>query len=101
MQSQPDGFERIHINPLSKARLVSQQPVQLGLQGISQGVGKRGQQNARIGMLTCQVRSTVQGNDGLAGARRAGDAGRTVVVSLHPLPLFWVKKNRPFFPRKV
>ena len=44
---------------------------------------------------------TVQRNDGLACARRTGDARRAGVVSLHPLPLLWVQKDRPLFPREI
>lgn len=46
-----------------------------------------------------QVRSAVQGDDGLAGAGRSGNASRAVVVARHPLLLFRVEKNRPLFPR--
>ena len=70
VETQANSLEGMHINPLGKTRLLGQQPVELGLEGGRQRIGEGGQQYAGIGMLTREVRSTVQGHDGLAGTGR-------------------------------
>ena len=43
----------------------------------------------------------VQRDDGLAGARRAGDARRAGVVALDPFPLLGMQEDRPLLPREI
>lgn len=75
----------MNIHAFRQAWLIAQQMLQLGVQRTRQCVGKGRQENASVGMGSRQVNSTVQCNNRLAGARRAGDARRAGVVALHPL----------------
>ena len=91
----------MNIYTFCEARLIAQQTLQLGVQRTRQRVGKSRQQYTGIGMRTRQISSTVQGDDGLACASRAGNSRRAGVIAFHPLPLFGVQEDRPFFPRKI
>ena len=101
VEPQADGVERVNVDPLRQARLAAQQPLQLGVQRVGQRVGEGGQQDAGVGMRARQMRGPVQRDDGLARARRTGDAGRAGVVALHPLPLLGVQEDRPLLPREI
>ena len=101
VEPQADGVERVNIDPLRETRLTAQQPLQLGLQRIRQRVGEGRQQDAGVGMRARQMGGPVQRHDGLACARRTGDARRPGVVALHPLPLLGVQEDRPLLPREI
>ena len=101
VEPQADGVERVNINPLRETRFVAQQSLQLGLQRIRQRVGEGRQQNAGVGMRARQMGGPVQCDDGLARARRTGDARRAGVVALHPLPLLGMQEDRPLLPGEI
>ena len=101
VEPKADGVERVNIDPLGETRFVAQQSLQLGLQRIRQRVGEGRQQDAGVGMRARQMGGPVQRHDGLARARRAGDARRAGVVALHPLPLLGVQEDRPLLPREI
>jgi hypothetical protein len=47
------------------------------------------------------MHGAVKRHNGLAGARRARDAGWPGVIALDPLPLFGMQEDRPFLPREI
>jgi hypothetical protein len=85
-----DSVERMHVDAFAEARLVADQALQPAVQGVRQRVRERRQQRASLGMGPRQIHGTVEGHDGLAGARRARNPSRPAVVTLDPLPLFRV-----------
>ena len=52
-------------------------------------------------MRARQMGGPVQRHDGLAGAGRTGDARRTGVVALDPLPLLGMQEDGPFLPGEI
>ena len=96
-----DGVERVNIDPFRETRFVAEQSPQLGLQGIGQRVGEGRQQDSRVRIRARQMCGPVQRHDGLARARRAGNARRAGIVSLDQLPLLGVQEDRPLLPGKV
>ena len=54
-----------------QARLAADQAFEFGVQCAGQGIGKRGEQYPRVGMIARQIHSAVQRHNGLAGACRA------------------------------
>jgi hypothetical protein len=101
VETKTDAVERMNVDTFRKAWFVIQQPPQLGVQGAGQRVGEGRQQHPGIGMRAREKRRPMQGDDGLARSRRAGNPRRPGVVALDPLPLFGVQKDRPLFPRVI
>ena len=93
-----DTAHRVHFKPVRKPGLVADQTGQPDLQDRRQGLGERRQEDSGVAMRSGEVDRPMQSHDGLAGTRRAGDAGRAVVVPLHNLPLSRMEKDDPFVP---
>ena len=96
-----DRIERVNVDPFRQTRLVAEQSPQLRLQGIGQRVGEGRQQDSRVGIRARQMRGPVQRHDGLARSCRTGDARRTGIVALHPLPLLGVEEDGPLLPWEI
>ena len=96
--SSGDAEERGDADAGDDSRGVAHENLEPALQRHRQRVGERRQQHARVGLLVGQARRAMQGNDGLAGAGRAGDAHGAVEVALHQLPLGGVEEDDPLLP---
>ena len=64
-------------------------------QGGGQGVGERRQQQAALGVPAGEMHGSLEGHDGLAGARRPRDAGGALVLALAEPPLGRMQEDRP------
>ena len=71
VEPQPDGVERIDVDPLGQSRLVAQEPLELGPQGAGERVGEGRQQDTSVRVGAGEIRSPMQCDNGLAGAGRA------------------------------
>ncbi len=66
-----------------------------------QRLGETGQKHLRIGILAGEPDCPMDGDDGLAGARRTSNARRPGEGALNQRPLGGVEENAPFLPRKA
>ena len=80
---------------------MADQAAQLAAQGLGEDGGEGGEQDTAGRILTGEVDGAMQGDDGLTRARRASDAGRAGELTLHPLPLGGMEKDRPLVPGRL
>ena len=64
-----DGIERINVQPFTETRFIANEAPEFRSKSIGQSVRKRGEQNARIRIRSCQEDGAMQGNDRFAGSR--------------------------------
>ena len=59
VEPQADGIERVDIDPFRQPGFIAQQPPQLDLQRICQGVGEGRQQDASVGLRAPRCKATM------------------------------------------
>jgi hypothetical protein len=81
-------------------RLLTNQDFQFLLKHVGEWPGEGCQKYPRVRTALHEARRPMQRNDCFASPSRARDAGWTGKVALDDLALRWMKKDRPFLPRK-
>ena len=74
VKSKPQGAHRVHLEAFEHARLVPDQPLDVGAQRVGQRLRERREQNAAVRHRARQVNGAMKSDDRLASARGARHA---------------------------
>lgn len=92
------GLDR---DPGGNCRFAANKAFEAQAQRPSQRLGKGGKQHPATGIGAREMDRPMKGDDGLAGAGRAGDSGGAGIAAGDDVPLGRVKEHRPAVPREV
>ena len=101
VQTKADCVKRVNIYPLCEPRFVAQKTFQLGAKRICQGIEKVVRRTRESGLRVQETLLLGAGRRWSCQCRLIRIHARDRHMMLHPLPLFWMKENRPLLPREI